>query len=415
MNKIRFLLPIVLLAVGIGGFAALKTSWPKQASVPPKEQVWRVETMAVDPATLSPVLTLYGRVESPELTRAAAPGIGRVGKVMAREGQPVRKGQLLLQMDERDFLPRVEQPRGQVDELQASIRSEELRYASDLDQLTQERRLLDLAAADVTRYERMRQENFYSEAAVDQSRQNLARQQITLRSRELAIADHQARLALLKARLIQARANLEQAELALARSRVIAPFDGHVAELQVAEGDQVNNGQTLLTLYPSEGLELRAKIPAPHQAEILAEVGQGRTLEANARLAGEQVRLRLARLAGAADTRGLDGFFQVVEGHAQLRVGSLVTLDLARSPVDQAIAVPYTALYGGQQVYKVEGDRIRAVKATVVGELAGEPSGKGAGSLPMLLIRSEGLRRGDRVMTTHLPNALTGLRVEVLR
>lgn len=407
MNKKKILFPIVILAVAVGGFVTLKASRPKQAPVPPTEQVWRVETITVEPAALSPQLTLYGRVESPDLTRAAAPGVGRVSRVLALEGQTVRRGQLLLELDPRDFEPRVVQAKAQVDELMAAMDSERMRHAADLDQLEQERRLLDFAAADVGRFERLREENFYSQAAVDQSRQALARQQINLRSRELAIKDHQARTAQLQARLDQARASLEQAQLALARSRVIAPFDGIVAGLQVAEGDQVGNGQTLMTLYPSAGLEVRAKIPAPHQDEILDLVGRGRTLEATTRLAGETLRLKLARLSGAADTRGLDAFFRLTAAHDQLRVGSLLTLNLARAAVEGAIAVPYAALYGGRQVYKVEAGRIQAVQVSVLGELAGER--------PMLLIRSDGLKRGDQVMTTHLPNAVSGLRVEAVQ
>lgn len=407
MNKKKILFPIAILAVAVGGFAALKASRPKQAPIPPTEQVWRVEAITVEPATLSPQLTLYGKVESPELTRAAAPGVGRVGRVLVLEGQRVRRGQLLLELDSRDFEPRVVQAQGQVDELMAAMASERMRHAADLDQLEQERRLLEFAAADVARLERLREENFYSQAAVDQSRQALARQTISLRSRKLAIEDHHARMAQLQSRLDQARANLEQARLALERSRVSAPFDGIVADVQVAQGDQVGNGQALITLYPSAGLEVRAKIPAPYQDEILDQLGRGHGLEATTRLAGETLKLKLTRLSGAADTRGLDGFFRFLAAHEQLRVGSLLTLHLSRAAVEGAMAVPYAALYGGRQVYKVESGRIQAVQVSVLGELAGER--------PMLLIHSDALRRGDQVMTTHLPNAVSGLRVEVVR
>lgn len=407
MDKKKILLPVVILVLAVGGFAALKASRPEQARVAAAEQVWRVETITVEPAALSPQLTLYGKVESPELTRAAAPGVGRVSRVLALEGQPVRRGQLLLELDRRDFEPRVVQAQAQVDELIAAMDSERMRHAADLDQLGQERRLLEFAAADVARFERLREENFYSQAAVDQSRQAQARQQINLRSRELAIQDHQARMAQLQARLDQARANLEQARLALERSRVIAPFDGIVAQLQVAEGDQVAGGQTLMALYPLAGLEVRAKIPAPHQEEILQQVSRGRTLQATTRVGDETLGLKLARLSGAADARGLDAFFRLTAAHDQLRVGSLLSLHLSRPAVEGAMAVPYAALHGGRLVYKVEAGRLQAVQVNVLGELAGER--------PMLLIRSDGLKRGDQVMTTHLPHAVSGLRVEVVQ
>lgn len=402
MQLKKVLLPAILLGLGVAGFAALKASKPKPPAVPPKEQVWRVEVTPARPASLSPSLNLNGKVESPAYTKAAAPGVGRVARVLAREGQPVSEGQLLLEMDSRDFVPRVEQAQGQVDELTAAIKSEELRHAADLDQLAQEQRLLEFAAADVARFERLRNENFYSQAAVDQSRSNLARQQITLRGRELAIADHKARLAQLRARLSQAQADLQQARLALERSRVVAPFAGYVAEVEVAAGDQLNAGQTLLTLYPAQGLEIRAKIPATLQAEIMQRLQARQPLRATLSGTGQVAVLRLARVAGAADTRGLDAFFVLDQPQPGLRVGSLVTLRLERPPVAGAVALPYTALYNGDQVYRVRQGRLERVAVRVLGEHAGGG----------LLVDSAALREGDLVLSTHLPNAVSGLRVE---
>lgn len=407
MNKKKILLPIALLAIGIGGFALLKATRPVLPPVKAEERVWRVETVEVAPQTLSPTLTLAGRVESPQLTKAAAPGLGRVARVLVREGQPIRRGQLLLEMDERDFLPKMEQARGQVAELQAAIRSEELRHAADLDQLAQERRLAEFAAADVARFEQLQKENFYSSAAVDQSRSSLVRQQVTVRSRELAIADHQARLAQLRARLTQASAGLEQAELASARSRVLAPFDGFVAKVEVADGDQVNNGQSLLSLYPAADLEVRAKIPAPQQDEILERLSRGAALRASARVGEGDVLFSLDRLAGTADSRGLDGFFRLGSSGTALRLGSLVTLYLERPPVAGVVPVPYAALYGGGSVYKLEAGRLKLVRVQVLGDRPGSP--------PTLLVASADLKAGDRLLATHLPNAVSGLRVEPAR
>lgn len=384
-----------------------------------QEPVWRVKAVPVRVETASPVLNLNGKVESPDETQAAAPGVGRVLVVRVREGQAVAKGQLLLELDPRDFLPRVEQARGQVRELEAAIASEHLRHQADLDQLAQERRLQDFAAADVDRFERLQKENFYSQAAVEQSRSNLSRQQISVRGRELAIADHKARLAQLQARLVQANASLDQADLAYQRSRVVAPFPGHVAQVAVAAGDQVNTGQALVKMYPSAGLEVRAKLPAPLQDEFLATLRQGEHAQAYARMGDAVLSFRLARVAGAADARGLDGFFVLARGAAVLRVGELVSLNVVRAPLVGVVSVPYGALFGGNRVYRIEGDRLNAVNVEVLGEAAsnevvsGEPAQ--AGQPARLLVRAAALKDGERLLATHLPNAVTGLKVEVIK
>lgn len=410
MNKKKVLLPLLILALGIGGFMALKATRPKPPVAQVKEPVWRVRSLPVRVMTASPVLNLNGKVESPDQTQAAAPGVGRVVTVQAREGQAVAQGQLLLELDPRDFQPKVDQAQGQVSELEAAIASEHLRHQADLDQLAREKQLLDFAAADLARFERLQQENFYSQAAVDQSRSSLSRQQISVRTRELAIADHRARLAQYQARLIQARANLDQAQLAWQRSRVTAPFAGYVAQVAVAVGDQVNTGQTLLRLYPAAGLEVRAKLPAPLQDEFIVALNRGHRPEATAQVAGETLRLRLTRAAGAADARGLDGFFALTGAGHVLRVGELVSLNVRRAPVAQVVAVPYTALFGGGRVYRIEQGRLRGVEVEVLGE-ADTP----VGQAPQLLVRGAGLKEGEQLLATHLPNAVTGLKVEVVK
>jgi multidrug efflux pump subunit AcrA (membrane-fusion protein) len=409
MNKKKIILPLLILALGIGGFAALKATRPKPPVAQAQEPVWRVKAVGVERVTANPVLSLNGKVESPDQTQAAAPGVGRVLAVRVREGQLVAKGQLLLELDPRDFQPKVEQARGQVLELEAAMNSETLRHQADLDQLAQEKRLQDFAAADVNRFERLREENFYSQAAVDQSRSTLSRQEISVRTRELAIADHKARLAQVQARLIQARANLDQVDLAMRRSRVTAPFPGYVAQVAVAAGDQVNTGQVLLRLYPSAGLEVRAKLPAPLQDEFLAALRQGRHPQATAQIGGEGMNFRLTRAAGAADARGLDVFFTLASAAQSLRVGELVSLKVARAPVAGVVSVPYGALFGGNRVYRIEGDRLKAVDVEVLGETEMD------GAAARLLVRNADIKDGELLLATHLPNAVSGLKVEVVK
>lgn len=406
MNKKQVFIPLLILAAGIGGFAALKASRPKPPLVQVKEPVWRVHALPVQLVTARPTVMLNGRVESPDQTQAAAPGPGRVLVVRVREGEAIRRGQTLLELDPRDFQPKVEQARGQVQELEAAIASENLRHQADVDQLARERQLQDFAAADLARFERLQRENFYSQAAVDQSRSNLSRQAIGVRTRELAIADHRARLAQLDARLLQARANLQQVELALQRSRVSAPYDGYVAQVAVAAGDQVNTGQMLLRLYPAAGLEVRAKLPAPLQASFLAALSRTEGGQVFARVGGQPLGMRLSRVAAAADARGLDAFFTLDTPVTTWRLGEMVNLEVARSAEQGVVAMPYEALFGGNRVYRIVAGRLQGVEVVSLGEAAGAP-GK-------LLVRGAALQNGDQLMVTHLSHAVTGLKVDVI-
>jgi RND family efflux transporter MFP subunit len=212
----------------------------------------------------------------------------------------------------------------------------------------------------------------------------------------------------LEARLQRHRARLTEAQLALERSRVIAPFDGIVATLPVAIGDRVQTAQVLMTLYPLDELEVRARIPIRYQAELQAGLPGMQPLEAQAELSGQQILLQLDRLAGEADPSGIDGFFRVTAGTHRLRLGNLLKLNLQRPAQQNLVPIPFQAIYGNNRVYLLRNGRMHGIAVEPVGQhlKADEPAA--------LLIRSPAIQSGDKIIRTHLPNAVTGLKVEVI-
>jgi len=399
-------LPAAIIVCAIAVFIGLKATRPQQPQVLPKERIWYVDTVIAQPQRLAPVLTLYGQVETPDLVKAAAPGPARVQQVLVREGSHITPNQLVLTLDPRDFEPKVQQARARVDELHARIASEQLRHASDREALKHDQSLLKLAHLAVERAEKMKRKKLGSAAALDQAREVYERQALVLTARKLELDDHTARLDQLHAQLQQAEAELASARLDLERSRIHAPFTGYVAQVEVAGVDQVTANQFLLSMYPSDKLEVRAKIPAPFQAELQRAVAGEKRLQAAADFAGAPLQLTLDRIAGEADPRGIDAFFRIDRGAAQLRLGSRLSLALQRPAHDDAVVIPAAALYGSHRIYTLVDGRLQGIDVTRLGERIG------AHGSPELLITSPQLQAGDRIVTSHLPNAVTGLRAE---
>jgi multidrug efflux pump subunit AcrA (membrane-fusion protein) len=139
--------------IGVAVFVVLKVTHPQPTPTEVQERVWQVEVQAVEPTTLSSTLTLYGQVETPSLLSAAAPGDAVVEQVYVKEGQLVQTGQLLIELDDRDFLPQLDQASAEVAELEAELLSERNRHQSNLDSLQHEQALLALTRAEVNRVE----------------------------------------------------------------------------------------------------------------------------------------------------------------------------------------------------------------------------------------------------------------------
>jgi multidrug efflux pump subunit AcrA (membrane-fusion protein) len=408
-KALKFILPVLILAAAFGVFRYLKATKPEQEPPRVQERAWRVEVEPAKPRRLAPELELYGRVETPDLLRAAASAPAWVAEVAVRDGDLVAKGDLLVRLDGRDFQHRIAQAQAQVAELQAQIESEKNRHRSDLAALDQERRILDKAGDAVERQTRLKTQKVGAEQALDEAEQLQAQQALAVSNREMSIADHPSRLRALEARLDSARARRSELELELERASLRAPYDGIVAGVEVTEGDQVAQGAVLVRLYAVEGLEVRARIPATYQAELIAALEGEAPMQAHARIGDERLTLRLDRLAGEADPSGVDGLFRVEGEPAMLRVGQMLTLRLQRPARDDLVPVPFRAVYGNGRLYVLDDGRLRGVDAETFGGWT-SPEGR-----EYLLVRAPELRAGTPVVVNHMPNALEGLKVEPVK
>lgn len=402
---LKQLAPLLIILSGIAVFALLKAT---QATSPPaaiKERSWRVQTLIANPQTHSPSLTLYGKIETPELVQAAAPKNSRVTSIQVREGDPIEKAQLLLSLDSRDFKPRLAQAEARVTELQALIQSELTRYKADKTALVYEQSILKLEQSAVSRAKMLKNKNMGSMATLELAQEEYTRQQLAYTIRKLALADHTPRLQQLEARRDHAKADVELAQLDLERSQIIAPFDGFVEKLLVTAGNQVKENQILLTFYSTEQLEVRAKIPSSFQNEIQKALHNNHSLSATANYTGTPLQLTLSRLSGIADVRGIDALFTISSGNEWIRPGSSISLSLHRPNKENVIALPYSALYDNNRVYRVVNNLLQVVNVQVVGNFLKNGS-------EQLLIFSPQLQQGDEILITHLPNAINGLKVE---
>ncbi len=402
---LKRLLPLIILAVGVLVFIALKATRPEPAEVTATERSWRVEVQAITPGSQVPVLPLYGEVLAPDQQTITATLAGRVAERPVSEGMSVKQGDLLLALDEADIGPALAQARAHVDDLDAQISSEQVRYRNDQEALKSEQAIVANARRQFERIESLVGRNMASRENLEAATDALARAELTVSTRQRAIQEHPARLQSLEAKLAQARANLAATERDVDRARVVAPFDGVVTGIEVAVGDQVSRNEPLLTVYPTRGLEVRARVPQVFQNELITALGQGQTLTAISDNGHEFV---LARFAGLSDPAGTEAVLELQGEPGGLRPGALLPLTLDRPAREQAVEVPFSALYGADSVYLMTDDgRMQRIEVERIGEARSENGER------RLLIAGEQLTPGARLITTHLPNAVTGLKVEL--
>jgi HlyD family secretion protein len=402
---IKIILPVLVIAIAIGVFQHLKASKPERVKPELKEKIWLVEVVSVAKRKLSPTLELYGRVESPELLRAAAPGAGIVSEVLVQNGSIVSSGDMLVKMDNRDFETTLVQAESDIKDLKNQIDEQKIRHRSNVSALETEQMLLQLAAEEVQRMVQLIDQNLSADTILSVARSALGRQQLAVYSRQLEVESYPAQMAKLEARLNQHRASLKQARLMIERSTVVAPFDAVISSVPVSSGDRVAIGQILVELYPVDSLEIRAHIPAQYLSGIRQSMARAVPQYASITIGENSLPLELKRLAGEAEPSGIDAYFQAGASSQELRLGALLSLRFGLPIEQDAIAAPYQAIYGNSRLYLLKDNRLQGVDVDSVGQYIDTDG------TSYMLVKSPQISPGDKLVVTHLPNAVSGLKV----
>lgn len=226
-----------------------------------------------------------GRVLPPARIKLGSLTLARVRQVTVEEGQAVKKGELLVQLDDDDARASLKQAQAQVARARAQL-SVLQRFNRRLSQQSVQRAqiALDEAEAELKRKRALAK----SGATTAVERERAERQQQRARS-QLQTALTEAlntkrggsayRVAL--ASLAEAQAAQQRAEVALARRSLPAPADGVIVERLVEVGDVVPAGQTLLVLAKTGPKQLLIEPDEKNLA--LLKVGQSGEASTDAR------------------------------------------------------------------------------------------------------------------------------------
>ena len=399
---------IVILIVLVVTILVMSATKPKTAAVESKVKVWQVNAVSVVEADISPVYSLLGRVESNYLVSAASPINGVVERVWLREGESFKKGQNLVSLAKEDLELPVAIAKANVESIQAKLKLNKLSYLTNKQNLNYENELLAIRQNDLVRNERLKKRNLSSATRLEQAKEALVRQQKAVASTKLMVAQFESMASELQASLKVAQINVEQAELNLQRGNLVAPFDGKITQVSVSEGDSVNVGKVMIRFYKNSSLELRATIPNIHLANIYQSVKSGKKLVASYQFNKKEYLLPLTRFAGESSAGGLDAFLQIPNElslvSSSVSLGGLMQVDLKGDFLKGVFAVPYSALYGVGKVFVIDKETNELIRKKV--------QKYGVDSQNNVLIKGS-LNIGDLVLTTHLPNAITGLKVVV--
>lgn len=197
------------------------------------------------------------------VTAVASQVSGRVAELFTKDNQEVNKGDLLLQIDSRDYEARLAQAQADLTAAKSQLEESRAQFAAAV--ATEQESIANLAAVEaranyaMTNLARLQSIGI---SGVSQDQIDAAETQVRSTTADVMVARNkidaassQARLCLAKvdtakANIAQSEAAVRQAELNLSYTKVTAPDAGRVTRRVVEQGNYIQPGQSLLAIVP---------------------------------------------------------------------------------------------------------------------------------------------------------------------
>lgn len=259
-NRSRLLVVALLVIVAVVLFTGLNQRHGGTAVR--AEQVTRQE--------IASVISTNGKIEPVNSFEAHAPAPAIVKNVLVSEGDRVKPGQLLVQLDDADARAQAARALSQLRSAEASLQAvktggtqeEVLTTRADLSKAQAER---DDAQRNLQAIQKLRQSGAASPAEVEaaQNRLQKAQADVQLLQSKLTGRFSSPEVAKVEAAAAEARATYAAAQDLLHHSNVTATFAGTVYQLPVKRGGYVNAGELLVQVANLERVRVRAFVDEP--------------------------------------------------------------------------------------------------------------------------------------------------------
>ncbi len=213
MHKIQYLIPVL---VGLGIISSCDSGSGSELNGSTRSDVLAVDYVVAQPQPAVNSIKITGTLIPAETARLTTQSEGKVQSILFEEGQQVKKGQILVRIDNR--------------ESQAQLQRSQAQLETALKDLERKRALAKIQG----------------------------------------ISDAELEAAELQTQTLQA--NIEETKVRLDHATIRAPFDGKIGLRSVSPGSYITSGSSVATLVQEDPLKLQFNVPERYASQL--RVGQ---------------------------------------------------------------------------------------------------------------------------------------------
>ena len=363
INRIKRVNPIVLLLVGtflVISFLRATKEEPEILVI--EEKSWPVSVIEAKYGDIQPTVALFGEVITSRRSELRALVGGQVIKVgdNFKEGAVVKKGELLLRIDDFEYRNSV----------------------------TEETAKLDVMTRDFERADELFKQGSISEQFRDNALLEKTQQELVLSESEKDLRD----------------------------TELFAPFDGVINDVQATLGKQVSTfNDKIGEIIDIKNMEVRFSISKSQYGRLLEDESEilGRAIEVRWTVGQKDLIFdaSISRVGAeiTSNTGGVNIFATIEmdkEQETPLRPGAFVRLRMPDKTYLSVIRIPETAVFNDEYIYIVKDQRLKKVGIAI--------SGYDQSNVLIKPTQELMIQNGDLIVTNQLREAGEGVKVDIL-
>jgi HlyD family secretion protein len=323
-----------------------------------------VTTETIKTRDLEAIVSASGKIQPKLLVNITAETAGRVVNLAVNEGDRIKVGQFLMQIDPKLLRSRVDNSEASLQVAAASL--EQLRQAVETAKVQLEQARQTLA----------RQQGLWKQQLT--TRADLEKAENDVKTGESSLAERDKSAKAQDSRIMQERASLDSARYDLSKVRIQSPIEGIVTRRNIQEGETAmigtmnNAGTVLLTLADMSVIQAEVEVDETNipnvqlgqHAKITIDAIPDKTFKGHVTEIGNSP---IQAAAGATSSTQATNFKVVVvldEQVPEVRPGFTCTADITTATRKNVAAVPIPSVAVRELIYDAGGQVVKEPKDT---------------------------------------------------
>jgi HlyD family secretion protein len=397
MNPFSRIAIVVALAAGAAACSKSETAQARSREGTPKP----VKVEAVRQQSVRRAVDVVGTLAAVDEVTISSEADGKVSRILADLGDPVKAGQVLVEIDSEKQQYTYEQQQAALARALAQYGAADPAHLPEIERTPDAMRAssdLVQATQAFNRATELFKRNLISQQALDDA-------QAALQSKRAIYNSALQTGKNLRASIQASEAAMKLANRQLRDTRIRAPFDGYVQKRLVNLGELVKTQMPVMAIVRLDPLKVTAEIPEKMAPWISA--GQSVDVRVDA-YQGRAFTGKVSRISPAVNpsTRAFPFEALVPNAGAALKPGTFARVHIESGQIDTVLTLPYAALqyrYGVNRVFVVEGSML-SMRELSVGERVGDR-----------IEVTAGVKAGERVAVTDVDTLADGALVTVTR